>query len=221
MPRVVLIPSMSPLEWRIRPALEQWAEVAILPDEVRLDEELERRGWDSCVVAGDEWGVFRAIDVAEESRGRVLGLALGHACLYGPGARHHDVEAEIWEAYKSFARMDYRSFARSLTQVSAGSYDDEIVETFLETVPHEHVVSGLDSFDALLDRGSRCEERLRALDLPLLLADHTECLLWTRAGFEAMRDAFPEAQCVHVAKKPSVSEEFAEALREFCGALDG
>jgi pimeloyl-ACP methyl ester carboxylesterase len=220
-PRLALIPSISPLEWRIRPALESWADVTILGEEIGLTDELEARGWPSCFVAGDEWGVLRAVAVAEDAPDRVLGLALGHACLYEPGARARDVEPEIWEAYKSLARMDYRSFARALTQVSAGSYDDEIVESFLETVPHERMTRFLDAFDQILEQGADLGSRLRALGLPTLLARHEQCLLWTGEGFEAAREALPEATCVSVADKPSVSGEFEEALREFCTAHAG
>jgi hypothetical protein len=220
-PRLALIPSISPLEWRIRPALETWADVTILDEGVALAEELETRGWPSCFVVGDEWGILRAVAVAEGSPGRVLGLALGHACLYEPGARTRDVEPEIWEAYKSLARLDYRSFARSLTQVSAGSYGDEIVESFLETVPHERVTRFLEAFDQILERGASLGSRLRALGLPTLLARHEKCLLWTGEGFDAACEALPNATHVSVADKPSVSHEFAEALRGFCAAPGG
>ena len=218
-PRLVLIPSISPLEWRIRPLLEEWADVTVLADDTGLGDELDRQGWDSCVVVGDEWGLIRAVAVAKEHTSLVVGLALGHACLYAPDARARDIEPEIWDAYKSLARMDYRSFARSLTQVSAGSYDDEIIDTFLENVPHEHVIANLDTFDDLLDRGTSVESDLRGLGIPLLLARHERCLLWTGAGFEAARTAFPDATSVTVADKPSVSDEFAEALRRFCETL--
>ena len=60
---------------------------------------------------------------------------------------------------------------------------------------------------------------LRALGLPLLLARHERCLLWTAEGFEAARAAFPDATCITVADKPSVSDEFAEALRRFYETL--
>ena len=220
-PRLVLVVSISPLEWRIRPQLEEWADVAVLERYADLGETLDERGWESCVLVGDEWGVLVAAELAAGAPGRVDGVALGHACLYDRGARQRDLEPEIWDAYKSLARLDYRSFARSLTQVSAGSYDDEMVDQFMATVPHDRITVFLDEFDRILDEGSGLEGRLRTLDRPLLLAHHARCLLWTRAGFEAAVAAFPEARAVVVEDKPSVSAEFAGALREFCMSPDG
>ena len=219
-PRVVLAVSISPLEWRIRPQLEEWADVAMVERGADLGQQLDTRGWDACVLVGDEWGALVAMELADRAPQRVQGIAIGHACLYEPGARQRDVEPEIWDAYKSLARLDYRSFARALTQVSGGSYGDEIVDQFLATVPHERVTAYLDAFDHILDEGSGLKQRLRTLGTPLLLAQHEKCLLWTRAGFDAARRALPEARTIVVEDKPSVSPEFADALREFCGSIE-
>jgi pimeloyl-ACP methyl ester carboxylesterase len=215
-PRLVLVVSMSPLEWRIREQLEEWADLAVLEREARLPDELDARDWDSCVLVGDEFGALNAMTLAEQAPERVAGLAIGHACLYRPGAHQHDVEPGIWDAYKSLARLDYRSFARSLTQVSAGSYGDDILDQFLETIPHERLLENLDLVDELLEHGSELEPVLRRLNRPLLFAHHTKCLLWTKQGFDAAVAAFPTAETVATEDKPSISPEFAEALREFC-----
>src|SRR5215208_8451727 len=177
-PRLVLVVSMSPLEWRIREQLEEWADLAVLEREARLPDELDARDWDSCVLVGDEFGVLNAMALAEQAPERVAALAIGHACLYGPRAHQHDVEPEIWDAYKSLARLDYRSFARSLTHESAGSYGDDIVDQFLETIPHERLLENLALVDELLEHGSELEPMLRRLNRPLLFAHHTRCLLW-------------------------------------------
>src|SRR5206468_4692610 len=73
-PRLLLVPLLTELEWDpIRPQLEEWAEVASFdvpgvgeePAAPTLDREtmvqrglveLERRGWDRCVVAADGMG---------------------------------------------------------------------------------------------------------------------------------------------------------------------
>ena len=118
--------------------------------------------------------------------------------------------------------MDYRSFARSLTQVSAGSYDDEIVDTFLENVPHEHVLVNLNAFDELLDHGTDVESDLRCSGpRPSYSRATSGACSGPRHGFEAARAAFPDATSVTVTDKPSVSDEFAEELRKFCAALPG
>jgi pimeloyl-ACP methyl ester carboxylesterase len=215
-PRLVLAVSISPLEWRIRPQLEEWADVVALSRGTNLAGELDRLGWDACHVVGDESGALVALELAESAPGRVRGAAFGHAALYEPGARHHDIEPEIWEAYKSMARMDYRSFARALTQVTGGSYDDTIVDELVATVPQDHLTDGFHAFDDALDNGVDAERRMRALDVPLLLARHKNCLLWTKQGFDAAAAAFPEARAIVVDDKPSVSAQFAEALRDFC-----
>jgi len=61
--------------------------------------------------------------------------------------------------------------------------------------------------------------RLAALDVPMLLAQHKGCLMFTNEGFEEAVAAFPEAQVHRCAAKPSTSPEFAQLLREFCMSL--
>jgi hypothetical protein len=59
-------------------------------------------------------------------------------------------------------------------------------------------------------------EVLRRLDVPLLFAKHEGCLASTDEGWEDMLAAFPDAQTVSVGQAPTVSADFAEALRSFC-----
>ena len=97
-PRILLVPTLTELEWRIKPLLEDWADVASydapgvgaeppahssLPEAVikRGLAEIDSRSWDECVVVGDEYGIYGAIHVATERPDAVSGLALGHACL--------------------------------------------------------------------------------------------------------------------------------------------
>ena len=54
---------------------------------------------------------------------------------------------------------------------------------------------------------------LTEIDVPLLLAKHEGCLMFTDAGFEDVRAEFPDAQTVAVDKAPSADEGFAQALR--------
>jgi hypothetical protein len=50
----------------------------------------------------------------------------------------------------------------------------------------------------------------------LLLAQHDPCLLFTKEGYEAAVAAFPDSMQVSCREKPTVSPDFARALREFC-----
>jgi hypothetical protein len=60
---------------------------------------------------------------------------------------------------------------------------------------------------------------IREVGVPLLFAKHEGCLGHTDEGFEEAVTAFPEARAVSVPTAPSVSEEFAEALRQFCADI--
>jgi hypothetical protein len=62
--------------------------------------------------------------------------------------------------------------------------------------------------------GERVEDSVAGLDVPLLLAEHRDCLLWTPESFKDMKTRFPEARTCVCSEKPSVSPVFAEALRE-------
>ena len=59
-------------------------------------------------------------------------------------------------------------------------------------------------------------ELLGEIDLPLLLAKHEGCLMFTDPGFDDICAAFPSASTVAVDGAPSADEGFAGALREFC-----
>jgi pimeloyl-ACP methyl ester carboxylesterase len=97
-PRLLLVPQLTELEWVIRPLLEEWAEVAAydapgVGAEGPTDqysstavaqqglEELDRRGWDRCVVVADEFGVAAAANLVKAAPDVVQALALGHARL--------------------------------------------------------------------------------------------------------------------------------------------
>jgi hypothetical protein len=86
-PRILLVPSITELEWLIKPQLEEWAEVAWFdapgvgaePRPATLDRdaiirralaELERRGWDACFIAGDSWGNATAVRAANKWDGK-------------------------------------------------------------------------------------------------------------------------------------------------------
>ncbi len=231
-PRLLLVPTLTQIEWRIKPLLEEWAEVTCFDmpgvgDEPPADhpgrealiargvEQLERVGWESCVIVGDEFGVFSAVPVAAVHPERVAGLALGHACLkVGPDS----LNGEVMSAFMSLAEVDYRTYARHLTQITQDAYDDETADEYIRRIPQQ---VSLDYLPQVAEAtGEDLEPILRDLGRPLLFAEHEGCLGWTAEGYKQAVAAFPEAMTVSTTEKCSVSPAFAEALRDFCAGLD-
>jgi hypothetical protein len=114
---------------------------------------------------------------------------------------------------EQLANQDHERFAQhALTQLTGGSYDTELAARILERVPLRLLI-GAWSFQG----GEEPVDKLiGGLDLPLLLVKHQGCLMFTDEGFEDAVEAFPRAATASVEDKPSVSEEFADGLREFC-----
>jgi pimeloyl-ACP methyl ester carboxylesterase len=233
-PRILLVPTLTELEWRIKPLLEEWADVASFDapgvgDEPAADAptpraivarsivEIERRGWDVCTVVGDEYGTNGAVQLAAERPQVVRALALGHACLsFSEGGERPTVNGDVMGAMRKLFDVDYRTYARHLTQVTQGAYDDRTAALYMERVPHE-VSRG---YQAEIQAASAAMEPLiTCLRLPLLLAKHEGCLGWTDEGWEDAVAALPDATTMTTEQKPSCSPEFAEALRSFCSAL--
>jgi hypothetical protein len=238
-PRILLIPEFTELEWKIKPQLEQWAAVAsfdapgVGEESVSLREleriasedgyrhettarraleEAERRGWDRFVVVSDSGANPAACVLARRRPDAVQAIALGHACLtldsQGPRAAIND---EVRSAMARLVSQDREQFLRhALTQLTGGSYDEELASRILERVPQE-----LFTRLWLAGRGERLDVLLDCLDIPLLLVKHNGCLLYTDEGFEAAVEAFPAARSGSVADKPSVSADFADLVRDF------
>ena len=241
--RILLVPEFSELEWTIRPQLEQWAEVASydspgvgsesVPDEElermagdaahrrarvaeRGLEEVQRRGWERFVVVADGGGNPSACLVASARPEAVAGIALGHACLSleHEGARA-PIHAEVQAALLNLVDRDREEFVRhAMTQLTGGSYDEELAGQMLERVPLNLLTRGW------LRGGDEPGDRLIGeLDIPLLLVKHEDCLMFTEEGYEDAVRALPRGLTGAVSDKPSVSGEFAELLREFCERL--
>jgi hypothetical protein len=231
-PRILLVPSLTELEWLIKPQIEEWAEVASFdapgvgeePRPERLEREaivnralveLERCGWDACFIAGDSWGNATAVRAANEWDGKVIGMALGHARLSDrTNGERPPVNRVVWDAMGQLLRNDYSAFIRyGLTQLTQGSIGDELAERMLERIPMDIAQA---MFEAMLDDPEPIEDSLRKLNMPLLFAKHDGCLSATEEGFTDAVAAFPDARTVSVAESPTVSAEFADALRAFC-----
>jgi pimeloyl-ACP methyl ester carboxylesterase len=247
-PRILLVPSLTELEWPIRPLIEEWAEVASFdapgvgdepPEEGHLLEasarrglvELDRRGWDRCVIVGDEYGAGVAARMAAERPEAAQALVLGHACLhYRRAGERPSLSPRIADLLLRLGDLDFRAFARQMfmgwdprsgAMGEPARYDD-VADRYLERVTP---AAARAYFAAILSEQSleepSLDEKLRGLDVPLLLVQHEDCLLFTPEGFEDAAAALPRAKTAATHVKPSVSPEFAEILREFCEATAG
>jgi len=233
-PRLLLVPQVCALDWQIAPRLAEWAEVAtfdapgvgdepsaggLVREEIarRGLEQLDRIGWERCLVVADEFAVPTALLLARMRPEAVAGLALGHACL------SHDVEGDrppvnggVLDALVQITQTDHRTWARHLTQVTQGAYDDDLVERYLERVPREVAAE----FGRLMRAGDRSMretlDQLAAGGVPMLFARHDGCLMFTPEGYADAVAAFPAARTFSTPEKPSASPAFAEALRSFC-----
>jgi pimeloyl-ACP methyl ester carboxylesterase len=236
-PRILLVPTLTEIEWRIRPLLEDWAEVAsfdapgvgdeapaeranVAAIEARGVAELERRGWDRYLVAGDEYGGYNAVRVASSRPEGLAGIALGHACLsMRQQGERAPVNEQVMSTFARMASVDYRTYVRHLTQITQNAYDDATAEEYERRVPQELTVAY--SPEVFSDEAREdLAPRLRELEVPMLFAKHEGCLGWTDEGFDDATAAFPQAEALICDEKPSVSPAFAEALREFCRGLD-
>ena len=242
-PRILLVPEFTELEWTIKPQLAEWAEVASydgpgvgsesVPDDEleqmvgdaahrrervaeRGLEEVQRRGWERFVVVADGGGNPCGCMVASARPEAVAGLALGHACLSleFEGARA-PINAEIQAALASLIDRDREEFVRhAMTQLTGGSYSEELAGRILERVPLNLLTRGW-----LRGGDEPADKLIGELDIPLLLVKHEDCLMFTEEGYEDALRALPRAQTGTVSDKPSVSDEFAVLLREFCESL--
>jgi hypothetical protein len=168
------------------------------------------------VVAGDEFGSVTAIHIAAQRPDAVAGLALGHGCveMVRDGPRR-TLNKEVMKTFASMVRLDYRTYVRHLTQVTKGAYDDALADLYLERVPQETA----EAYMGFARDAGALTPMIRALDVPLLLARHEGCLGWTDEGWEDAVAAFPDAMTTGSELKPSVSPDFADALRRFSEPL--
>jgi hypothetical protein len=236
-PRILLVPTLTELEWVIKPQLEQWADVAAFdapgvgeeprPERIgrepvvqRALAELERRGWESCFIAGDSHGIPTAVSAAAAWQGELTGMALGHARLSDrTEGERAPVNKAVWDAMGQLLQNEYGGFVRyGLTQLTQGSMGDELAKQMLDRVPMDIAQK---AFENMMQEAESIEDLLRELDVPLLFAKHEGCLAATEEGWEDALAAFPEARTLSVPEAPTVSAGFAEALRSFCLDVSG
>src|SRR6476659_946959 len=127
-PRLLLVPQLTELEWLIKPRLEEWADVASFDapgvgSEPGADsftseavaarglEELDRRGWDRCVVVADEFGVAAAACLVETSPDVVEAMALGHARISNElDGERAPLNREVHAGLGTLMKADTRTF---------------------------------------------------------------------------------------------------------------
>src|SRR5262245_3908929 len=234
-PRILIVPMLTEVEWKIRPLIEEWAEVASFdapgigseaPTEFTVEAvvdrglaEIDAQGWDQCVIAGDEIGAVLATRIAENRPEATRALVLGHAALSfrreGPS---REFSGEMFDALIQMARTDFRSFVRALSQITQNAYDDELADRYMERVSQEVALRYLEEFTARMDT-EQLEPTLRSLSVPMLMVEHRDCLAWTPEGYEAAVASFPHASTASFKTKPSCDPEFVQVLREFCEGL--
>jgi pimeloyl-ACP methyl ester carboxylesterase len=239
-PRLLLVSEFTELEWTIRPALEEWADVIAydppgigseaLPEGVGSVDELTRehiaerglekvreRGWERYFVAAEGWSIGSAVRIVKRSGGAVAGLSLGHAKLsFEREGDRAPINPEVYAAFTQLLRQDTRAFVRhGLAQVTRGGVGEERAQRIVERMPPTFTLA---TWEALTS-DEPFEGELRGLDCPLLLAKHEGCLMSTDEGFEDAVAALPAAETVVVADPPTASDRFAEALHGFCARV--
>ena len=235
-PRLLLVPSISELEWRrIQPLLEEWAEVVTydIPGLSETDpsqpldatysvaggvRELESRGWSEAIIVGDQFGSGLAVLVAEAWDGDVRGLALGHACLTytreGPRPAISAIAADFQLQLTQLGRAQAdQMFLQGVEMTYGPDVAAGIRARLSPTFTQQYAQMLLANQDVDL------EPRLRELGVPLLFAQHKECGLWMPEGFEDAVAAFPDARTLVTDENPGSSPEFAAELREFAAAV--
>ena len=237
--RLLLVPTLTDMEWVIKPLLEEWAEVASydapgvgaeppVPDfgaeavARRGLAELDRLGWDGFVLVADEFALPAASRIAVAAQARLQGLAIGHARLSNStdGPRPA-INAEVLDAIRTVMRNDPRSFVRQMFRMTGGEelargYGEDMIDEYMRRVPLE---LGIPFYDTVAADGVGMAERLTSVQVPRLLAQHKGCLMFTDESFQDAIAALPDARTAAFTDKPSASPEFATLLREFCEGL--
>lgn len=245
--RLLLMPSLTELEWTIRPLLEEWAEVASYdapgvgeepliegsPFQARARRglaELDRRDWNRVVVVGDELGSLGALLLTRDRPEAVRALALGHPIVsFDLTSERRSLNGAVVDAHVQLAEASHRAFVLEQFRTWVGMRGDPapvadpLAEEFLARVPH---AVATDLYGDVRKNGEAYAAELQAAraelpPLPKLLVHHEGCLMFTPEGFEEAAAAMPDAETTATHSKPSVDPAFAAILREFVGRLPG
>lgn len=240
-PRILLVPTLTELEWAIRPQLEEWADVAsydgpgvgaeppVEGDRIRATAqrglaELDRRGWDRCLVAADELGVAAAALVAQRRPRAVAGLVLGHPIVSLDFATPApSLNEGVARAHVQLAGASFPAFVREQMRAWVGLYGrpasagDELAKRYLERVTPA-VAPGLHAQILAEAERNVAEVRLALIGspaIPKLLIHHEGCLLFTRDGFDEAVAAMPGAEIASLPHKPSIDPAASALFRAF------
>jgi hypothetical protein len=230
---------LTEIEWVIRPLLEEWADVASYDApgvgvEPPVEDfgsqaiarrglaEVDRCGWDRFVLVADEFALAAASRIASAAAPRLQGVALGHARLENStDGERPTINQEVLHGIQAMLRTDPRMFIRQMFKMTGGEgveggYGEAMVDEFMKRVPIE---LALPFYQARTKDAEGMGERFADLDVPMLIAQHKGCLMFTDEGFADAVAEFPQARTASFVEKPSTSPEFALTLREFCGSL--
>src|SRR5205823_8509664 len=164
-------------------------------------------------------GVAAAAYLLEEAPQVVQAMAVGHARLSNElEGERAPINREVYAGLNALMQADRRTFIRQLFRLTGGEtmeggYGEDMVDAYLARVPVEQM---LPFWETRPEEGEHIGAQLRQLDVPLLLARHKGCLLYTDEGFDDAVKALPGAHTVHMDEKPSTSPEFARVLEAFC-----
>jgi pimeloyl-ACP methyl ester carboxylesterase len=249
-PRLLLTPSFTEVEWAIRPALAEWADLATFdmpgvggepaPPAVSLEparttemlsrwrdagarrgiDEVERRGWSSVLLVADGHGTATAVRIASELRGSVLGLAIGHAALSHSTAG--DRPPMNAAAWAALAQLARQGNDAFVRYGIAQMTQGGVSEDMAEQMLERFPDMELVAamVEALGEQPEPIGAELAKLDLPLLLGKHEGCLGYTDEGFEDIVSAFPDARTVICPEACTASTAFADAVRRFATELE-
>lgn len=198
------------------PMLKRWREATA----ERGLAEVDRRGWDSFVVAVDSLGTPAGVRIALQRTEAVEGLAIGHAALsHSREGERPVVNAQIWDALTELLRRDRGAFVKwGLAQATAGVVTEESAERMLQRFPDLELAAG--AWELLGNEPEPIGDALASLDIPFLFAKHDGCLMQTEEGFEDAIAAFPEARTASCPRGCTEGPEFGKALRAFCNEVN-
>ena len=216
--RVLYVPLFIAAEAdRLAALAGDWAEVASFDVPVEAPVEaaharLDELGWDECVLVADGYAQGLGTEIALSHPDRFLAVAVGHAAKrFTTEPPRPTLHPEVVAAARQLLETDYMAFWRAVTQITQGGMPDAWVERWATSVPKERARA---VFSGITDSEAPAAERLAEFEGPLLLAQHTDCVLWTAEGFEDIVSAMPHARVVRCDQIPVFDAAFGDVLRE-------
>ena len=219
--RVLYVPLFIAAEAdRFAAVAVDWAEVTSFDVPVEGPVEaahahLDEVGWDECTLVVDGYAQGLGVEIALHDAARFRAVAVGHAALrFSTQPPRPALHPDVVAAATQLLENDYMAFWRAVTQLTQGGMPDAWVERWAASVPEERARA---VFSGITDAAAPASEPLAQFNGQLLLAQHTDCVLWTDEGFEDAVAAFPDARVVRCREIPPFDPVFGEALRDLIG----